>query len=35
MNWEHPRNMSNAEHKERESESGTDSTFIAAMMLAA
>ena len=35
MNWEHPRNMTTAEHKKRESTSGTDSNFIAAMMLAA
>jgi hypothetical protein len=35
MNWKHPRNMTNAEHKKRESKSGTDSNFIAAMMLAA
>ena len=35
MNWEHPRDMSNAEHKKNETKSGTDSNFLAAMMLAA
>ncbi len=35
MNWEHPRNMPNAQHKKKESKSGTSSNFIAAMMLAA
>lgn len=35
MNWEHPRNMPKAQHKKQESKSGTSSSFIAAMMLAA
>lgn len=35
MNWEHPRNMPNAQRKKKESKSGTSSNFIAAMMLAA
>ena len=35
MHWKHPRNESNVEHKKRETESGTDWSFIAAMMGAA
>jgi hypothetical protein len=35
MNWKHPRNMSNAERKQQETRAGTDSNFIAAMLLAA
>ncbi len=35
MHWKHPRNESNAEHKKYETESGTDWSFIAAMMAAA
>ncbi len=35
MNWEHSRNMPNAQHKKQESRSGTNSSFIAAMLLAA
>jgi hypothetical protein len=35
MNWEHPRNMPNAQRKKNETKAGTDSSFIAAMMIAA
>lgn len=35
MDWKHSRNATNAEHKKQESKSGTDSNFIAAMMIAA
>jgi hypothetical protein len=35
VNWEHPRNASNAEHKKQQSKSGTDSNVIAVMLLAA
>jgi len=35
MNWKHPRNMSNVERKQHETKAGTDSNFIAAMLLAA
>lgn len=35
MEWEHPRNMSDARRKQTEAEAGTDSSFIAAMLLAA
>jgi hypothetical protein len=35
MDWKHPRNESNAEHKKHETRSGTDWSFIAAMMGAA
>lgn len=35
MRWEHPRNMSDAERKKNETKAGTDSNFIAAMMIAA
>lgn len=35
MEWNHPRNESKAEHKKRETKSGTDWSFIAAMIVAA
>jgi hypothetical protein len=35
INRKHPRNMSDAEPKKRQSESGTDSNVVAVMMLAA
>lgn len=35
MRWQHPRNETDVEHKKKETSSGTESSFIAAMMLAA
>ena len=35
MQWQHPRNMTDAERKKQETKAGTDSSFIAAVMLAA
>ncbi len=35
MRWEHPRNMTDVERKKKEAKAGTNSSFIAAMMLAA
>ena len=35
MHWKHPRNESDVEHKKRETETGTDWSFIAAMIGAA
>jgi len=35
MQWQHPRNKTDVERKKKETSAGTDSSFIAAMMLAA
>jgi hypothetical protein len=34
MQWQHPRNQTDVERKKKEAKAGTDSSFIAAMMLA-
>ncbi len=35
MRWQHPRNLTDVERKKNETKAGTDSWFVAAMMLAA
>ncbi len=35
MQWQHPRNMTDVERKKHETKAGTNSSFIAAVMIAA
>jgi hypothetical protein len=35
MRWQHPRNMTDVERKKNETKAGTNSSFIAAVMIAA